>query len=373
MNLPSKGLLAASILPFTLALATNASAQQWADDFESYAVGSSLEGQGGWENQNGVMTNLTVVSDSQALSGTKSAKVMPGASTVYPLPTAQTTGTWDLSTQIYIETGSNASTLVRFLSTYQQSGQMEYGAWFLIDSVSGQALSFVGNPAPMFVPIPMDRWFEVRAHIDLDNDTADIYFDGALLNTMVWSNGNNGMTPGATAIAGFQTLGATSQGQTSTGSFMDDTEFTSGPVGIGTAYCSPAEINSTGAAGVLAASGSDVAADNQVVVHASDLPTNSFAFVIVSDSQGLVINPGGSAGNLCLAGDIGRYVGAGQIQNSGAMGTFDLTLDLTAVPQPTGPVGTMAGDTWNFQAWYRDSSATGPTSNFTNGLSVTFQ
>jgi hypothetical protein len=32
----------------------------------------------------------------------------------------------------------------------------------------------------------------------------------------------------------------------------------------------------------------------------------------------------------------------------------------------------LAGETWNFQAWYRDLNPTN-TSNFTDGLSVTFQ
>jgi hypothetical protein len=32
----------------------------------------------------------------------------------------------------------------------------------------------------------------------------------------------------------------------------------------------------------------------------------------------------------------------------------------------------MAGDTWHFQGWYRDTPAGSGQSNFTNGLSVTF-
>jgi hypothetical protein len=32
----------------------------------------------------------------------------------------------------------------------------------------------------------------------------------------------------------------------------------------------------------------------------------------------------------------------------------------------------LAGDTWHFQAWFRDTAAAAGSSNFTNGLSVTF-
>ncbi len=140
---------------------------------------------------------------------------------------------------------------------------------------------------------------------------------------------------------------------------------------IGIAYCT-AVVNSTGVAGELSAAGSLTVADNDVTLTASSLPTTAFGFFIVSMDQGFVMNPGGSTGNLCVAGSVGRYVGPGQIQNSGGSGSFSLALDLTAVPQPTGAVAAVAGDTWNFQTWFRDSGPMGATSNFTRGLEVNF-
>jgi hypothetical protein len=115
-----------------------------------------------------------------------------------------------------------------------------------------------------------------------------------------------------------------------------------------------------------------VANNNDVTLTTSDLPSNSFAFFLVSSSQGFVSNPGGSAGNLCLGGAIGRYVGPGQVQNSGQMGEVSLQLDLTMVPQPTGPVSIIAGDTYNWTTWYRDAVGGSATSNFSDGLSILF-
>lgn len=141
---------------------------------------------------------------------------------------------------------------------------------------------------------------------------------------------------------------------------------------VGTAYCM-SNPNSTGSVGALTAQGSTVVAADSVTLIASSLPPLSFGFFITSQTQGFVMNPGGSDGNLCLAGSIGRYVGIGQIQNTGTAGTFNLALDLTQVPQPTGFVSVNAGETWNFQSWFRDSSPAGPTSNFTQGLEIDFQ
>ncbi|MFT5292027.1 MAG: hypothetical protein ACI8QC_003899 [Planctomycetota bacterium] len=142
--------------------------------------------------------------------------------------------------------------------------------------------------------------------------------------------------------------------------------------GLGTNYCGPANANSTGVAGEMSATGSNIAADNDFTVVGSNLPTGQFSYFIASRTQGFVAGPGGSQGNLCVLGSIARFNRAGEI---GAItgGQFQLQLPLVDFPEPTGSVAVMAGDTWNFQCWHRDSSPTGPTSNFTDGLSVLFQ
>jgi len=125
--------------------------------------------------------------------------------------------------------------------------------------------------------------------------------------------------------------------------------------------------------GSIIASGSLTLADNNMSLVAASLPSNSFGFYLTSQVQGFIQNPGGSQGNLCLSGSIGRYVGPGQILNSGAGGTFTLGIDLTQMPTPTGLVAAQAGETWNFTTWYRDAVGGSATSNFTDGVEVTFQ
>ena len=142
---------------------------------------------------------------------------------------------------------------------------------------------------------------------------------------------------------------------------------------IGTRYCSPGAPNSTDAPSSISASGTATVSQNSLSLVAEDLPLNAFGFFLTSQSQGFVANPGGSDGNLCLGGSIGRYVGPGQIKNAGTTGAFSLTLDLTQVPQPTGFVAIAGGETWRFQTWHRDAVGGSTTSNFTNGLEIDFQ
>ncbi|MEM6675129.1 MAG: hypothetical protein AAF726_19925 [Planctomycetota bacterium] len=141
---------------------------------------------------------------------------------------------------------------------------------------------------------------------------------------------------------------------------------------IGTAYCSAAP-NSTGRTGVISAWGRLSAAANEIELVSFDLPRNAFGYFLASRASGFVTQPGGSEGNLCLGGAIGRYVGAGQIANSGATGSFSLPIDLTVIPQPNGPEPAVAGETWHFQTWFRDSNLGIATSNFSQGVRLVLE
>jgi hypothetical protein len=142
--------------------------------------------------------------------------------------------------------------------------------------------------------------------------------------------------------------------------------------GVGTNFCT-ANPNSTGQTGLISGTGSASVAANNLTLAASRLPNNSFGYFLTSTTEAVTPNPGGSQGILCLGGQIGRYNGAGQIQNSGATGSFSLLLNLTMIPTPTGFVAAVAGQTRSFTTWHRDSVGGVATSNFTNGLRVTFQ
>jgi hypothetical protein len=142
---------------------------------------------------------------------------------------------------------------------------------------------------------------------------------------------------------------------------------------LGGVYCIGAVPNSTGQVGTMVAIGSDLPMDNRLTLRSSALPATSFGFYLASLAADYVTQVPGSEGILCLGGSIGRFVGPGQVQNSGAAGSFELSLDLTAIPQPNGLVSVTSGSTWHFQGWHRDTNASGqPSSNFTDAVLVSF-
>ena len=144
----------------------------------------------------------------------------------------------------------------------------------------------------------------------------------------------------------------------------------SGTGNIGTNYCT-AVANSSGAPGTMSAKGSTAAAANNLTLEASSLPNNQFGIFVTSLTQGFVPGAGGTSnGNLCLGGALGRFSQPSQILNTGSNGSFDLVVDTTMMPQGSGFVTIMPGDTWSFQAWHRDPVGVG--SNFTDGLEISF-
>lgn len=137
---------------------------------------------------------------------------------------------------------------------------------------------------------------------------------------------------------------------------------------IGTNFCFGQTPNSTGAIGHISASGSTAVSDNDFTLIATSLPVNQFGIFIVSRDQGFLTSPG--SGILCLSGTIGRFIAPGQIQQSDMTGRFELAVDLNAIPEGGVLSSVVAGETWNFQTWHRDSISGG--SGFTDGLEVLF-
>ncbi|MEM8711448.1 MAG: PPC domain-containing protein [Planctomycetota bacterium] len=133
------------------------------------------------------------------------------------------------------------------------------------------------------------------------------------------------------------------------------------------------EVNSAGTSSEVLGLGSASVSDNDLRLDCIGLPPQTFGFFINSRQAGFIPNPAGSSGNLCIQGSIGRYVGPGEIQNTGSGTTVSLVLDLAAMPTPTGFVAAAPGETWFFQYWHRDSSPTGPTSNFSGAQRVRFE
>ncbi|MEZ6018433.1 MAG: hypothetical protein R3F49_25280 [Planctomycetota bacterium] len=134
----------------------------------------------------------------------------------------------------------------------------------------------------------------------------------------------------------------------------------------GAPYCGPAVVNSSGRSGTTRMFGSILFQQNNMELRAEDLPPHTVGYFLVSPTQGA--SPVGQ-GRLCLGGAIGRYNQPGAVQSSGPTGAIHYAIDTSGIPSPTGFVPMAAGQTWNFQCWFRDANPM-TTSNLTDAVSV---
>lgn len=141
---------------------------------------------------------------------------------------------------------------------------------------------------------------------------------------------------------------------------------------IGLVYCSPAQPNTVSASGAtIRAFGSNIVVDNNLTFEAEDLPLNQFTLLVNGADAGNVAFPGGSLGILCLGGAIGRH--KTELAFSGPTGSAQFAPDLTAIPTPFGNTAVLPGETFHFQAWYRDFTGGVSVNNFTDAVEITFQ
>lgn len=125
--------------------------------------------------------------------------------------------------------------------------------------------------------------------------------------------------------------------------------------------CTPV-INSTGLPADLSAYGSLSVTTMELALAAQDMPLNQPSILLVSESAGSL--PFG-AGVLCLGSPFTGY--SGSVLNTGSLGAVVFKPELNSPP-----IGLQlqAGETWYFQAWFRDAGAS---TNLTDSLSITWQ
>ena len=110
--------------------------------------------------------------------------------------------------------------------------------------------------------------------------------------------------------------------------------------------------------------GSGSLAADDLVLTVSSAPLNTFGLIFRGDTA--VFLPLGD-GNRCSGGTIVRL----PVQNTGNAGSFVQGPGIVAGAPPSARI--LPGQTWHFQAWYRDSTGPcGTGSNLSNGVAVTF-
>ncbi|MBL1216534.1 MAG: hypothetical protein D8M59_03470 [Planctomycetes bacterium] len=165
----------------------------WSDDFESYAVGSGILGQGGWTTWDGTPAWDSLVTDAQALSGTNSLDVVAASDTVYPWideGLVMTEGRWRVTANTYVATGLDAVNDTYFILLSEWAPNYDWRVQLHWDPDTDTVIADFDVAS---APIIYDEWVPITVEVDLFLDTHSIWYGNTLLiDNLSWTGSMNG-------------------------------------------------------------------------------------------------------------------------------------------------------------------------------------
>ena len=152
----------------------------WSENFDSYGVGSDINGQGGWQNIQVFRPTPLKVSSTYSRSGGTSLELTPQTQqgdiriVGHPCPQA-TGGIWEVCFWWYVPD----STEHAFFQIDDQLHAREL-------SCDHEYLTLWDGATLVPATLITDRWVPVRYLVDLDNDSYQVWYDGDSLYTGVF-------------------------------------------------------------------------------------------------------------------------------------------------------------------------------------------
>ena len=350
----------------------------WSDNFDAYANGSPIGGQGGWTGWWLSGPGPSQVTNAQSNSSPHSAAIISGSDTVYNWDgdqggtnaRAPVCGEWEMTAQVYVPSGGSGDNYFIVLNNYNGLGlNTEWSVQVQFNMSAGIVDCDCGAVAPVTPAILFDQWVELSFTVDLDQDpllatdNTFVYYDGNLLGSYPWSGGVFGQDSHVAnkieALDLYPTAGSSTI-------FWDDislTQTANGSCPIGTNYCI-STVNSSGSAATISASGSASISNNDLVLTSSNLPVNN-------DQPGTFLAGPTQAtipffnGFLCVSPNgLQRFA----VINVSSGGTITEVIDYAT--SAAGGLNVVAGSSYNYQRWNRDPMAGGLNANFSDGLEI---
>lgn len=188
------------------------------DGFDSYAAGSTLAGQGGWETWGGNPGADARVVATYAYSPPHSLEVSSTAELVHQF-SGVFAGTWWAKVLTFIPGDQTGDLVLSLLNRYDGGACVGTGCnWsvsvslcrsgcVLPGSSPGTVTNLGGSDVAGAASAPLitDAWVEVAVEFDPSGNWYNLYYDGVLLETLAWT-----VTGDAEAVAiAFQSFGST--------------------------------------------------------------------------------------------------------------------------------------------------------------------
>lgn len=157
----------------------------WSDNFDSYATGSQVHGQGGWKGWFNDPLAGALTSSNYKRSAPNSVDIL-GASDLVHEYSGYTSGQWIYTAWQYVPGAFTGQSYFILLNTYNDAGSgLNWSVQVQFDAAVNQVINsgFTGGALSLL----KDQWVELRVEIDLDADTQTFYYNNQVLYTGSWT------------------------------------------------------------------------------------------------------------------------------------------------------------------------------------------
>ncbi len=163
---------------------------QWADNFDSYANGSGLIGQGGWVGWDNNPGANAFVTNLRSRSAPNSASIISTSDIVQRF-SGVSAGAWRITGYCFIpETGTGSQFFI-LLNTYNHGGPYNWSLDLEFDQDAGLVRDF-DDPSTPTVPLIRKQWVQVSVVIDFVGNSQQVFYNGALFTAKSWTEGASG-------------------------------------------------------------------------------------------------------------------------------------------------------------------------------------
>jgi hypothetical protein len=159
----------------------------WSDNFDSYAAGSLLGGQGGWfpwEDDPAADANVTNI---QSHSPSNSVEIKGGCDMVHRWENVNY-GNCTFRVWAYVPADFDGSIYIILLSLYNGASSK----WDLQIHFNSATFMLEDYDSSNATPYVIDGWGEVRVEIDFVNDWQKVYYNDLLWLSKSWTQGTSG-------------------------------------------------------------------------------------------------------------------------------------------------------------------------------------
>ncbi len=183
----------AALVGCLMALPGVVQAQFFFDNFDSYAAGSNIAGQGGWETWAGDPGANTTVVNSHSYSPPNSLDLSGTADIVHQFA-GVSTGTWYLKARFYVPSTQLGDLYFIALNRYDGAcaavGACDWSVQVRMTASAGEVVSEGGTSNPSSAsPLPLltNQWSQILVEINFDTNTYSVFYNGTLLDTLAWA------------------------------------------------------------------------------------------------------------------------------------------------------------------------------------------